>query len=654
MKKITEHTLEQFHYLQPPVYSPDGEWIAFLETRLDYPANCYRTNVCVLHHGEFVRLTESGDVASFAWTKDNTIVYPALRDEAEKAAIARGERLTSFYELCPKTGAEKKLFTVPLEKVGKFCILDNGQYAMVSDYRLGIETAGQYRALQEQEEIYHSFDELPFWKLNMGFQADRRNYLFVFDPASGALKQVNRDLENVTNFSASGNWLIYAATEHVNQVESWDVSINTYDAESGELFCVMPTGRLILRNHEVYGVIWDGKVLILGSEGKTYGRTESPAMWLTGLKGGELEFFAMPARNIGYRNILGDHKLCSGMVLPVGDRLYFTVTDRYNTYIQYCDTKGNWSEYLTPDGSVEGFDVRDGHICCCALHGNKMTEIYEDGKQLTDLNGFLSEYSVSTPEYLSFTNDNGDVVDGWVMKPIGYEPGKKYPGILSIHGGPRISFGTIFMHEHQMYANDGYFVFYCNPRGSEGYGDAFADIWGKMGTIDYDDLMRFTDVVLENYGDIDPKRLGVTGGSYGGLATNWIIGHTDRFAAACSARSISNWITNEYSTSQGYTWVPNFLHARVYEGGFEKLWNDSPLKYAPNAKTPTLFIVSDEDHECWMVEGIQMYTALKMAGTTAKLLMFRDESHELSRSGRPFGRIARLEELHSWMDKYLK
>ena len=143
------------------------------------------------------------------------------------------------------------------------------------------------------------------------------------------------------------------------------------------------------------------------------------------------------------------------------------------------------------------------------------------------------------------------------------------------------------------------------------------------------------------------------GGSYGGFMTNWIIGHTDRFAAAVSQRSISNWIAFEHTTDIGYFFTPS-QHGTTTRQDVRKLWDLSPLKYAPNAVTPTLFIHSDQDYRCWMVEGLSMFTALKLHGCPAKLCLFHGENHELSRSGRPLNRIKRMEEILSWFNKYLK
>ena len=148
------------------------------------------------------------------------------------------------------------------------------------------------------------------------------------------------------------------------------------------------------------------------------------------------------------------------------------------------------------------------------------------------------------------------------MKPADYEEGVSYPAIFHIHGGPRTVFSDVFHHEMQMWANAGYFVFYCNPRGSDGRGTDFGNINGIYGTVDYQNLMDFTDEVLKRYPQIDTARVGVTGGSYGGFMTNWIVGHTDRFKAAASQRSISNWVSFEHNSDIGHTFIVNKMCIR--------------------------------------------------------------------------------------------
>ena len=205
----------------------------------------------------------------------------------------------------------------------------------------------------------------------------------------------------------------------------------------------------------------------------------------------------------------------------------------------------------------------------------------------------------------------------------------------------------------QYWASEGYFVFFCNPRGSDGRGNEFADLRGKYGTVDYSDLMEFADNVLEKYPQIDQKKVCETGGSYGGFMTNWIIGHTDRFAAAVSQRSISHWISKCLTTDIGYYHNMDAMQSTPWTD-FDKMWGFSPLKYADKCTTPTLFIHSGEDYRCWQSEGIQMFTALKYHGCEARLCYFKGENHELSRSGKPKHRIRRLKEITEWFDAHVK
>jgi len=261
---------------------------------------------------------------------------------------------------------------------------------------------------------------------------------------------------------------------------------------------------------------------------------------------------------------------------------------------------------------------------------------------------------ISNPEHFTVKVSDGEEIDAWIMKPIGYTEGEEYPTILEIHGGPKGAYGEIFFHEFQILANEGYAVVYSNPRGSSGRGNEFADIRGDYGGRDYQDLMEVMDKALETYDFIDEDKLGVGGGSYGGFMTNWVIGHTNRFKAAVSQRSISNWISKFCTTDIGYFFVKDQFAGATPWNDMEKLWDGSPLKYADKVTPPTLFIHSEEDYRCWLPEGIQMFTALKYHDVDSRLCMFKGENHELSRGGKPEHRIRRLEEMVDWFNKYLK
>lgn len=256
---------------------------------------------------------------------------------------------------------------------------------------------------------------------------------------------------------------------------------------------------------------------------------------------------------------------------------------------------------------------------------------------------------VAQPDPLNLTAGDHEV-HGFILKPMDFEAGKKYPVIFDIHGGPKTVYGPVFYHEMQYWASRGYFVIFCNPTGSDGRG-AFMDIRGKYGTVDFDDLMAFCDAALAKYPEMDADNLFETGGSYGGFMTNWIIGHTDGFRACASQRSISNW-TSFYGVSDiGPDFSEDQCGSTIWPD-VEKFWWHSPMKYADKVKTPTLFLHSLEDYRCPVDQGYQMYSALIAHGVESRLVLFRGENHELSRSGKPKHRIRRLNEITGWFEQH--
>jgi len=196
-------------------------------------------------------------------------------------------------------------------------------------------------------------------------------------------------------------------------------------------------------------------------------------------------------------------------------------------------------------------------------------------------------------------------------------------------------------------------VFFTNPRGGSGYGEEHAKaITNDWGGADYDDLMAWVDLICaKDY--IDSQRLGVTGGSYGGYMTNWIIGHTDRFKAAVTQRSVSNLVSMWGSSDMNWVFQQEFGNKAPYET-IDRLWACSPMKYIGNAKTPTLVIHSEMDLRCPIEQGEQVFVALQRIGVESKMVRFPDEPHGLSRTGRTDRRIARLNHMLNWFDKYLK
>jgi dipeptidyl aminopeptidase/acylaminoacyl peptidase len=262
----------------------------------------------------------------------------------------------------------------------------------------------------------------------------------------------------------------------------------------------------------------------------------------------------------------------------------------------------------------------------------------------------VRNWYINEPQRFAFKSFDGTGVEGWLIKPIGWRDDRKYPLILSIHGGPHGMYGYAFNPTFQVYAAQGYAVLYFNPRGSSGYGQKFSDgTLNEWGGGDYKDLMAGVDEALRKYPWIDPNRMGVTGGSYGGFMTNWIITQTPRFKAAVSAASVSNLISF-YSTSL----YQDLIHAEF--GGFswdnyDLLWQWSPLKYVKQAQTPTLFLHGEQDNDVHITQAEEMYTALKRRGVESVLVRYPREGHGLRE---PKHRVDALERTLAWFDRYLK
>ncbi|MEP6570045.1 MAG: S9 family peptidase [Acidobacteriota bacterium] len=260
------------------------------------------------------------------------------------------------------------------------------------------------------------------------------------------------------------------------------------------------------------------------------------------------------------------------------------------------------------------------------------------------------EIDLATPEELRFKSFDGTEIQGWLIKPLGWREDRKYPLILSIHGGPHGMSGWAFNPTFQVYAARGYAVLYLNPRGSSGYGQKFSDgTLNEWGGGDYKDLMAGVDEALRKYPWIDKDRMGVTGGSYGGFMTNWIVTQTPRFKAAVSVASVSNLISF-YSTSL----YQDLVHAEF--GGFpwdnyDLLWQWSPLRYVRQAQTPTLFIHGEQDNDVHITQAEEMYTALKRRGVETVLVRYPREGHGLRE---PKHRIDALERTLAWFDRFLK
>lgn len=273
--------------------------------------------------------------------------------------------------------------------------------------------------------------------------------------------------------------------------------------------------------------------------------------------------------------------------------------------------------------------------------------------RLTMLNdSLLAGRELGAVEEIAWDSFDGRAIQGWVVKPPNFDPSKKYPLILDIHGGPHAMYGVEYNHEFQIQAARGFVVLYPNPRGSTGYGEEFGNIiHTKYPGDDYQDLMKGVDTMIAK-GYIDPKKLCVTGGSGGGLLTAWIIGHTTRFAAAVSQYPVTNWFTQVGTADGGYTHAALWMKSMPWENP-KQYMEHSPIFFAQNFKTPTMVLTGEADLRTPIAESEELYFALKARKVDAVLVRIPDEPHGI-RGAHPSHRIAKIEHVIGWMEKYTR
>jgi len=631
MKKIEINDFLHFRFPSAPSFSPDGKLAAFVVQKASVEENRYVGDIYLLDVATGESRLLIPNKKTYLWSKRGTLLYP-------------GEG-KSWLEMDVTTGKSAPFFTLPVA-AGKLFQVDADRFIVSASY------------VEKEKSPYTEADcdvltETPFWANGTsGFTCGKRTRLYVYCRSADTLTPITEPYFTAPGFDVRGSKVLYRGSFWKDSRRGdQHAALWLYDLDTGDTKEIPTPGYFCIYSFSFWE---EDSALVAAFDDSANNNMGFPDFYKVDIATGEMTLLAKLDAYVGDNRISSDSRLGSGRGTKlVGDRLYFLTTDGDNGYLKYFDKNGTVSEPLTPHGAADSFDISGENTLVCGMYGQKLSELYLNGKQVTNLNtAWYEEHTVVTPEFHSFLNDGYDI-HGWAMKPAGYEPNKKHPAILFIHGGPRTAFSDIYHHEMQVWANAGYFVLFCNPRGSDGRGYDFGFIQGRYGIVDYSDVMAFTDEMLQKYPEIDPNRVGVAGGSYGGFVTNWIIGHTDRFAAAVSQRGIANWVTFEHTSDIGYYFTYGQQGATTVENP-EKLWEKSPLRYAPNCTIPTLFIHADEDYRCPIADSYAMFTALKKAGCETKMVVFHGENHGLSSTGKPRNRIRRMEEILGWFDGHLK
>ena len=661
MQNLLLDDFRNYHFIDNLKLSPSGKNIALLGRKANAD-NGYDVAVFIDKGCGFKALTSlTGKVGQFLWLDDETILFSETRDKKDKEKQEKGYELTCFYKINIHGGEAEFAFKVDavvakleLLECGKFIattIFDNARPSFEGKSE---EEIGKILAELKKAKGYKVVDELPFWFNGKGFTNKKRIRLSIL--TEEGLKPITDQLTNVADykFSDCKKYLAYVGDMAPADIHKLETNIHIVNLETLEEFTALSEPKMVRAF-----AFWKDKIVASFAEPGCSIHTHGP-FYVVDPKTKEAKKLCDFDRSIGQPGS-SDSKFGGGIVAKVvGDSLFFVSLCGFNTDIfELTLNKGEINNITNSGGNIDFFDMESGRNVFSFMPPGKLMEVFEQkDAKLVKLSSFNDEIhetrKYSAPEHFVFSDVNGIDIDGWVIKPADYEAGKKYPAVLEIHGGPKAAYTESYFHEMQLFANNGYFVMFSNPRGGDGKGNEFADIRGKYGTVDYDNLMLFVDKCIEKYPDIDEDKMGVLGGSYGGFMTNWITSHTHRFKAAVTMRCICNWMSFSFVSDIGYYFGMDQMGVADPIDEADKMWWHSPLKYVKEVKTPTLVLHSDEDFRCWVPEGIQWYTALKVLGVDTRLVIFHGENHELSRSGKPDLRSKRLDEIMSWMDKYLK
>jgi len=632
MEKFENKSFEDIRNVTFAESSPDGNFILFgvggLSIEKDKTLGWL--HLYDIRNDKSRQLTYSGDEHNGVWLNNHTILFSGSRGESPK------DTTTIFYALDIFGGEARELFRVPVAgAMGRS--IDEDRFVIYG-------THDNSPAEDGQQELWEVYDEYPYHADGRSYVNKKRARIWIYSLNSGELTPLTEPFFQANQ--VMNHRVVPILSADKKRLYSWGETFTTmsrptgdayvYDFEKGESRLLFKNNRYML----VDCVEMDGRVFFLG-------------VILAGEGFCASDLISIGPNETEYRLEMAQDDLEG--VFHGGSSLYLVFAKNDKTDIYYW-VPGQEPEFLcSPEYKVEGkIFFSNGAAYYPGRSQMGMRELVElkDGicRTVTNVGEvFLKKYNLSPCEPVQVKCPEGHTVYGWVLKPYGYTPGTKYPGLLIIHGGPQAAYINNLDFNMQRFAAEGYFVFFCNPRGSSNYGRAHMDLKGKFGTIDYDDIMAFTDEVLRQYPDLDGERLGVTGGSYGGYMTNWIIGHTDRFKGAIAQRSISNWVSM-YGCSDLSYFVAWGQCGTPWQN-MEKLWFHSPLKYADNFHTPTLFLQNDKDFRCPVEQAEQMLTALIERNVPARMVLFHNASHSVMS---PRQQCRNNDEIIAWLDKYVK
>jgi dipeptidyl aminopeptidase/acylaminoacyl peptidase len=678
-RSITDKDIFDFVWVANPQVSPDGSHVAFTRVNVDEKRTGYETSIWIVSTSggeDPVRLTNGKHDAQPRWSPDGrriAFVRGGDKDDSGKPKPAQ-------IALLAFSGGEARIITdLPKGASGPVWSPDGKHIAFSSsttseDIEKAAHKKTQAEKETEHESDVHVISRAVYRENDEGFlDFKRHDHIWVVDVPVGFEDQpkpvqlTSGDYDEGEIRWTNDGSRIYFLTSHIDEPY--------YETPTADIYSVASTGGAAEKFATIPMGIGDFTLSPDGHRVAFHGAIEQPVrsfsqpdLWVM-----DLSPNSRPANlTADYDYDMGDAVFGdnsaprggNGSTLhwsPDGRSLYDKVARQGRTPIIRVDAQsGAVTEITHGDQAVMDFSVTpDAHTIVALISTpvaiGDLFAIAPDGTQtrLTDFNHKLwSQLNLTAPDEINYKSFDGKNIQGWIQKPPDFDPHKKYPVILDIHGGPHAAYGWVFEHEFQWMAAKGYVVLYINPRGSISYGQDFANIiqYHYPGD-DYRDLMVGVDELIKR-GYVDEKKLAVTGGSGGGVLTDWTVTQTDRFAAAVSQRDISNWASWWY-TADFTLFQPRWFKAPPFEDPQDYI-NRSAITFVKKIHTPILFVLGESDSRTPPDSGgEQLFRALKYLKRPTAMVMFPRETHELSRSGEPWHRVERLDYIVGWFDKWL-
>jgi dipeptidyl aminopeptidase/acylaminoacyl peptidase len=650
--------------VQAPAMSPDGRWVAFIRSAIVEAENRRQGELWIVPADGSAPARRVSDPALNAsgprWSPDGALLAfsgrrrgaPASDDGGGSIWFLRADRLDDApmqirgVEGTPIFSPDNKwiAFTRRIAKPKA------PQYANDADRLINERFKGK-----AYEWLNYRFDQRGYLPDPRDPDATPPEELFVVPRSGGEARQLTRTTVNVSGVAwrPDSGALAFVANEFQR---------DEYTYARADLWTVTMDGtvkRLTNDGYDHNSPAWspDGKSLVARRELGLSAVIASKQM-----HGAPTDVALFAADGGAPKNLTADWDLLPGppAFSPDGRFVYFAAgiggSDHLfrvaanSPRVEQVTTGERHLANFTPSARWDAM----AYIAGDSAHPEELFASGIDGrgeKKLTAFNdAFVKDIDAIAADRILYPSKDGTRIEGWVLKPRGYDPARAWPLILAMHGGPHGAYGNDFSFEFQLFAANGYLVVYTNPRGSTNYGEKFLwGTWGGWGNLDFEDVMAGVDYAKTKY-TVDERRMGVTGYSYGGFLTNWVIGHTTRFAAAISGAGISNWISDYGTADIPRTKESEFTGPPWDPKAREILRKQSPIEYVANIKTPTMFLDGESDHRVPIEEAEQMYTALRKLRVPARMVRYPDSYHG---GWSPWNMVHRYHEELKWWRRYL-